>query len=410
MNGRAQAIRNGLMVLTGMFVTLTVIVFARLAYGLILPAMRQDLGLSYQQAGLLGTITATGYVSCVLFGGMSAARIGARNTVMLGVTIVGTGFAGLALSSGYPLMVLFMAMLGVGTAFSYAPMVSLLATWFPSRRGLVIGFLTSGVGLGMLSSGLLVPWLNGLFGTGGWRVTWGVFAAVAFTVCGMVAAFVRNPPVPAVAPGQDPSVDKWAIYRNPRVITVGLVYGIVGLSYIVQGIFMVSFMVESGFDAVIAGRLVALTGLMSIGAGPAWGLLSDHIGRGSALMLAMSLVTAGVALPVLTQALPAFVIHYLLMGCSVSGMFTLIQAAGTEQVAPRHVPIAFSFVTLFFAGGQLVGPAIAGWLIEWSGDFRAAFGFTCVGLAAGVYLTNRIRRFPKPGAGDMIPPNGAQQR
>ncbi len=399
MTGRTTAIRNGLMVLTGMLVTLTVIVFARLAYGLILPAMRQDLGLDYRQAGLLGTITAIGYVSCVLLGGMSAARIGPRNTVMLGVGAVGLGFVGLALSTGYLSAMLFMALLGVGTAFSYAPMVSLLATWFPTRRGLVIGFLSSGVGLGMLTSGLLVPWLNGLFGGSGWRATWAVFAATAALVWTMVVVFVRNPPQTSSAPGQRPSAaEKWAIYRNPRLITVGAVYGIVGLSYIIQGVFMVSFMIESGHPAAIAGRLVALTGLMSIGAGPLWGLLSDRIGRGSALMLAMSLVTIGVALPLLTQSLPAFVLHYLLMGCSVSGMFTMIQAAGTEQVAPRYVPIAFSFVTLFFAGGQLIGPAVAGWLIEWTGDFRAAFGFTCAGLSVGVYLTNRIRRFSRPTA------------
>src|SRR5699024_9547622 len=188
---------------------------------LVLPDMRLDLGLSIQRAGALASVTALGYVCFVLIGGVAATRWGARNTVLFGVSTVALGFTGLSLASNFFFLFLFMAMPGVGTAFGYAPMVSLLATWFPSQRGLVIGFLTSGVGLGMFTIGLLVPWLPDSFGTGSWRMTWGVFAAVGILVSIMVALFVRNPPLaPAPTDGSAPLVDKLSIYRNPRVITV----------------------------------------------------------------------------------------------------------------------------------------------------------------------------------------------
>jgi len=382
-----------------MLTTLVVIVFARVAFGLILPAMRNGLGLSYQQAGTLGTVTALGYLAFVLVGGMASARWGGRNTVMFGVGSVTLGFAGLSVAHSFALVVLLMALLGFGTAFTFAPMVSLLATWYPERRGMVIGFLTSGVGLGMLVVGFLVPWLHEIYGELGWRVAWGVFAVVGTVVVALVALFVRNPPTVDLAEGElPPSADKWAVYTNSRVLTVATVYGIVGLTYIVQAVFMVSFMVESGFSGEVAGHLVSMSGLISVGSSPLWGVVSDRIGRGRALMAAMTLVTAGMGLPVLDQSLPVFVTHYLLMGSSVSGMFAMVQAAGTEQVPPRYVPIAFSFVTMFFAGGQLVGPAVAGWLIDHTGDFRVAFGATCATLAVGVYLTKRIRHFPREPA------------
>jgi MFS family permease len=110
----------------------------------------------------------------------------------------------------------------------------------------------------------------------------------------------------------------------------------------------------------------------------------------------MSLVTLAMFLPLFAQSLPVFFVHFFLMGCAVNGMFTMIQAASTDQVAPRYIPIAFSFVTLFFAGGQFIGPAMAGWLIEWSGSFEIAIASTCVWLIVGLYLTQRIRRF-RPG-------------
>ncbi|QIB51798.1 YbfB/YjiJ family MFS transporter [Pseudomonas sp. OIL-1] len=64
-------------------------------------------------------------------------------------------------------------------------------------------------------------------------------------------------------------------------------------------------------------------------------------------------------------------------------------------MAPRYIPIAFSFGTPFFAFGQFLGPAIAGWLIETTGGFTAAFSFTFAVLSVGFVLTLLIRRLPK---------------
>lgn len=383
-----------IMVTCGLLTSLVVIAFARMAYGVILPPMRADLGLSYQQAGVLGTITALGYLLFVLAGGVAAARFGAKPTIVFGLISVALGFAGLTVASHYWLLLGLMALLGFGTAFSFAPMVSLLATWYPEKRGLVIGLMTSGVGMGMLLVGALVPAMTSLFGDNGWRASWGVFCAVAVVVAVLITVFAKDPPRLATSSESPPSDDKWLIYRNHRVVTVAAVYGIIGVTYIVQAIFMISFMVEEGHAESTAGAFMAMMGLMSIAAGPLWGWLSDHWGRGNALTAALALVTLAMGLPLTDQSLITFFLHFLIMGLSVNGMFALIQASATDQVAPRYIPIAFSFVTVFFATGQLVGPAVAGWLIEMGGGFRVAFGFTFVVLLAGVYLTLRIRRFP----------------
>lgn len=382
-------------VLCGTLTSLVVIGFARLAYGVILPSMRADLGLSYQQAGILSTVTALCYVCFVLAGGLAAARWGARASVLFGMLTVTAGFVGLTVATNYWLVMALMGVLGFGTAFAFAPMVSLLATWFPDKRGLVIGCMTSGVGIGVLLSGVLVPMLLDAFGDRGWRVSWGVFAGAALLVAVMIALFVRNPPrVGSSSAGTLPSDEKWRIYRNPRVLIVATTYGIIGLSYIIQTVFMVSFMVENGHSESVAGRYMAMMGLLSIAAGPLWGWVSDFSGRGNALAMSIALVIVAMGLPLIGQSLPFFFLHFLIMGTSINGLFAMIQTSATEQVAPRYIPIAFSFATLFFAVGQFLGPAIAGWMIETTGDFTLAFSFTLVVLMAGFGLTLLIRRFP----------------
>lgn len=388
------------MILTGMLVTLIAVAFGRLAYGLILPFMRNGLGLSYQQAGNLGTASALGYFGFVMLAGVLAARRGGRATVLLGTSLLTLGFAGLTVSENYSLQLVLMLMLGFGTAFAFTPVISLLAGWFPARRGAVIGTTNSGIGLGMVCAGALVPYLNSAYGSIGWRVTWGVFAAVAATATIAVFAFLRNPPIHGDAShkAQTP-VDKGSVYRNRHVLAVGMLYGVVGLTYITQAIFMYSFALDSGVSALTAGRLTAAMGVLSIFASPGWGWVSDRFGRASALTVAVSLTLIGTLIPVLWPVLPGFVLHYLIVGCTVSGMFTSILAASSESVQPQQAPLAVSFVTLFYAAGQFIGPAVAGLIIEHTGEFRTAFAASCLIMSGGVYLSWQLRTFgrsPQP--------------
>lgn len=74
---------------------------------------------------------------------------------------------------------------------------------------------------------------------------------------------------------------------------------------------MVSFMIEAGHPEETAGHFWALMGLLSIVAGPLWGLLSDRWSRGDVRIAAMAVVTIGMLL--LDQSAPMFFAHFLLV-------------------------------------------------------------------------------------------------
>src|SRR5690606_27435135 len=120
----------------------------------------------------LGTASALGYLVLIMVAGMVASRWGGRIAVLCGVAMTMVGFVGLALASDYRVLVALMALLGFGTAFAYTPVISLLAGWFPERRGEVIGIANSGVGVGLLLAGALVPYLSTTFAERGWRIAW----------------------------------------------------------------------------------------------------------------------------------------------------------------------------------------------------------------------------------------------
>lgn len=376
----------------GMLTTIVVLAFARLSYGVILPFMREGLQITYKQAGYLGTISSLGYLVTLIFAGILASKWGAKRTILLGMSLVSVGLIGLTFSASFWLTILFMLFLGIGTSFTYTPLISLLVAWFPKNKGFVIGLTTSGAGVGILFSGILVPYLGGVNPEFGWRIAWGVFSIISICVGLLTFIFIKNPPAEkdfSVESGPQRSVKD--IYRNPKIITVGLIYGVIGIFYIIQIIFIMSFMIESGINTQLAGQLMALNGILSIFSGPIWGFISDRLGRRASLILTMSLTLISMLLPVFFPTLLGFTFHIVILSCTSTGLFALTQASSMDHVIPADMPIAFSYVTFYFAVGQLIGPTIAGAIIEDWGGFKGAFLFSSICLGLGLLLTLKVK-------------------
>ncbi|MCB1649106.1 MAG: MFS transporter [Pseudomonadales bacterium] len=393
MSATQDGARPALIPLIGisMLCNIVTVVFARLAYGLLLPGMQETLGLSFTQAALLGTVTALGYLSLVLPAGLFAARFGARRAIMLGTCCAVLGFSGMSQASSFPLLIVLMLCLGAATAFSYTPLISLLGAWYPERRGIVIGWANSGVGSGMFLTGALVPVLTTQ--SEGWRQAWLLFAIIAI-VCMLLAwRVLQNPPrMPTPANPAIRAASLGSALRNPHVLLVAWIYGIIGVTYILQSLFMYSFALESGISAGSAGQLVALMGILSIFASPAWGWAADRIGHERALLICLALGAMGTLLPVLWPVYPAFLLHYFVLGASTTGQFTSILASATRTVSREQAAVTISFITLFFAAGQLLGPSLGGLLLEKTHDFPLMFALSSLLIAIGALLSWRSGR------------------
>ena len=100
-------------------------------------------------------------------------------------------------------------------------------------------------------------------------------------------------------------------------------------------------------------------------------------------------------LPVVFPNNLGFAIHFATTGLVLGGLFTVILAATSERVKPALVPVAVSIVTVVFAIGQLIGPALAGWMIERTGRFDSAFISSASLMGVGVLLSFLLLRFER---------------
>ncbi|MFJ8260119.1 YbfB/YjiJ family MFS transporter [Peribacillus asahii] len=375
-----------------MMVTISTLGFARMSFGILMPFMKENLSLTYEQAGMLGTATSIGYLGMVLFAGILASKWGSKRLVVWGTFLVAIGLLYLSWVTSFISCLVAMAMIGVGTAFTYTPLVNIVVGWFPKQRGMMIGFLVSGLGLGTLISSTLIPFFTTWFSDSGWRYLWLLYGILSLVVVLVAQAILRDPPIPLRKKGERDDSLLREVYLHKGVLLVAIIYGLIGFAYLIPQSFLFSYFLESNVDRYSAGRIMAFGGIMSIFSGPLWGTISDRIGRKKSLLITLFLGAGSMLIPILFPIQIGFVVSQFLWGVTVVGMLSLIQALSTEQIHHSYAPIALGYTTVFFAVGQLAGPGLGGWMIDHVGGIPSALLLCCGLLFTAFILATQLQK------------------
>jgi sugar phosphate permease len=376
-------------ILAGLMVTIGAHGFGRMSYTLILPAMKDGLGFSYTDLGLLGTGNFVGYLLMATVGGFLATRFGTRlvivlGLVLMGVTMIWTGFAN-------TFSVAFSARLltGIGNGAAYVPAMALGSAWFAvERRGFATGIVTAGIGAGTMIGGLLVPFLVTTYGIEGWRFAWYYLGAAVLATACIAGLIIRNRPenlglrqigakaaVEGDPPQQTSAPLNWGgIFKMRPVWYLGIVYFVYGFSYIIYMTFFAAYLSrECGLSSGECGGLWALVGGMSIFCGIIWGGLSDKLGRARGAALAYLVLGISYAIFALFQMKFGFYLSAVVFGLTAWSIPTIMAAAAGDYVGPKMAPAGLGFITLFLGIGMTLGPWVGGYLADLTGSFTCPF-------------------------------------
>ncbi|BCA31805.1 MFS transporter [Bacillus thuringiensis] len=371
-------------VLIGIFLIITTTGFARMAYGIIMPFMQEGLHLSTAQSGMLGTILFLGYLLTVGTSGIFTIRFGAKSVLLIGSWFVVISLMGLAFVSSFWIVAFCMLCAGAGSALVYTPLMSITVGWFPDKRGTVMGLLLSGAGIGMLFSGIIVPYVVRTFPEYSWRGAWFLFGVITCIIVFAASVVLKNP---EVIEDEQKMSNKSFLWKTKELYIIAWMYFIVGVVYLIPNLYQTSFMIDSGISASISGTVYAIAGIFSIVGASVWGFISDRIGIKKSLCSALLLAIIGDMAPIIFGNITGFIVSAIIWGSSLGGILLLIQVAASKQVSPKYVSMAISFISVFYAVGQMIGPGIAGWVIGRSGYALAyvlgASGFfmcICMGL------------------------------
>jgi predicted MFS family arabinose efflux permease len=351
----------------------------RFAYGLILPAMRSELGWSLAKAGGLTTANAVGY----LLGAVAAAHVAHRLTVTatfrLGMILNAAALAATAATGNYPVLLLTRAATGLGGALVFiAGGVIASHTAASARSATPLAVYYAGAGLGIAVSGATVPILLAHH-PGRWPLAWVGLAAAGClaTVISWTAARGNHDTSPATnLAGARTVVRLW----QPAIA-----YLLFAAGYIAYITFLSAYLTSKHASVAQITLTWTVLGIAAVAAPALW---SRPIGtwpraRALAVLLAVLSVAAVVALAGAPLAVTGSAIGYGATFLAVPAAVTALVRAATR---PSQWTGALAAFTVVFAAGQTAGPYLAGALADRYGT-GATLAWTAALCAAGAALS-----------------------
>ncbi|WP_171016005.1 YbfB/YjiJ family MFS transporter [Ramlibacter sp. 2FC] len=346
--------------------------FSRFAYALLLPAMQQEFGWSFAQAGSLNTANAAGYLVGALLAAPLAAKLGALRSFGLSMGLSALALAATALWSWLPLLLAVRFVGGVATALAFVLGSAFAARVWPGRSAMALALYFAGSGSGIVIAGTLLPLAAG--GPQGldWRSSWLVMAGLAGAATWLAIRAARAVPARVEAPagGARPAPAIW------RLLAPSLLANLLfGAGYVGYMTFVIALLHGQGLPPATTLGFFALLGGASMAASLAWGPALSRLPLGRGFALVCTAVALGM-LPLLVSPTPlAALASALLFGASF-----MAGPAAVSMVAQRLLPApaltwGLSLLTAAFSLGQSLGPLLAGALSDATGS-----------LAAGLWL------------------------
>ena len=330
------------------------------------------------------------------FAGSMVYSIGPKKVIIIGSLILGVGLALCSLIQNWWQFYLFFSVItavGLGAA-GWVPNITIVQSWFKEKRGLAMGIISSGIGIGIL---VCVPSVQYLITRVGWRMTYRIMAIfIPVIVISMAIAFLKRPPKTisdsllevrsAHTVIKDPIIvdEKWTSQSwTVRQAVRTKPFWLLGISFfsgnlITQAIFthQVAFFVDHNLEALFASYIVGIVGIVSLGSKILWGVLSDRIGREITYTIGITFSILGMIFLILFHFSPSAALTYFY---SVSfGMGYAVTAALPPLIAAdffegRSYGSIFGTLMIFVGAGGAFGAWVAGFVYDLTGSYVPVF-------------------------------------
>lgn len=241
----------------------------------IMVALRQEWGLTAEEAGLLGTGNLVGMAIGAVLGGYLADRIGRKPVFLFTLVLFGAASLASAFSVGFVSMLLFRVIMGLGLG-AELPVASTLVNEFapPDKRGRTVVLLESFWAVGWILAAMISYFVIPVYG---WRT------AVMIGAIPVIYAWFARRSIPESPQfhRQSERVPLRALLTAHKKETIALwaVWFAIAFSYYGMFLWMPSVLVDKGFTMIKSFQYVLIMTLAQLPGYFAAAYLVEHWGR-----------------------------------------------------------------------------------------------------------------------------------
>jgi len=349
--------------------------------------LKEQLGFSDRNIGLLNAIYSVPNVIMVLIGGIVIDRIGVKKATLLFGVLCFAGAALTAATPSLPVMAAGRLVFGIGAESLIVSVTTAIAKWFKGKElSFAFGVNLTIARLGSFAALNSPTWAKPAFVSWQWPLVIAV-AVGTFCIVGAVIYWaMENRANARYEMGQAGATDKVVfgdLFRLPGSYWYVVLLCVTFYSAIFPfQTFAVKFFIEGhGTTREFGGFLSSLITLFAMVFTPLFGLLVDRVGRRSLFMMFGSLLLVPVYLMMAYTSVP------LLLPMGMMGVaFSLVPAVMWPSVAylveEGKLGTAYGLMTMI----QNIGLAGFNFAIGWANDVSAASAANPGGYALGMWI------------------------
>lgn len=356
------------------------------------PLLQKELGVGWDQIGLLmGAYFMAGVVIAPPAGAFGA-RFGARAVTLVGLALMVAGALAGAFSTSWPIHLGARVIAGAGGVLITVVMTRMVADWFASGgMATAMGIFVNAWPVGLSIALLAAPPIAIQAGLSGAFLASAAFCAVGLA---LIALVYGDPPRHADA-APEPA-QAWPS-RPAFVLTVlaAMIWGWFNAGFSMVFGFGPAMLIEQGASPLAAGSTVSIALWFTILSVPVGGFLSDRFRRPALVILVGAVASAAcIALAGTNHASPAL---FALLGLVVGLPAGPVMALPASVLAPDERAKGMGVFYAIYYLIMVLAPVASGWLATRMGSSAPAFltGVAFMALALASYasfLAMRARR------------------
>lgn len=361
---------------------------AMVAMPVLAPSAAPDIGVSATYVGIFVGLIFLGAMWSTLLSGGFVRRFGPIRVSQVALLLCALGL--LVLVGASPWLLILSALL---IGFGYGPITPasshvLMRTTSRDRMSLVFSIKQTGVPLGAMLGGLVLPPLIVAFG---WRG--GVIAIVL--ACATIAALsesTRRQLDTDLQPNQSLSLQGVAeplklVWSVPTLRLLGISSFFFSSAQVCLTTFLLPYLTaQIKLSLIAAGVVFSVAQAAGVIGRIVWGYLADRVLSAPVMLsiLAMTTMTGSLLANAIdsTIGLPALFVLFALYGAAAIGWNGVYLAAVARQAPLGHTSTATGGSLVMTFLGAMTGPPFFGFIVEWSGSH--ALGFILTGVPAAV--------------------------
>lgn len=319
-------------------------------------------------------------------------RFSPRRILIAGMCVGALALSLLSLTEALPQFYGFCVLLGIGSAAaSLVPTSMLIAPWFAARRGLAIGVINAGVGVG----GFLAPNLTRkLIAVGGISPAFlGLAACMAIPMLAVLLLVPRTPAAATSGPRPTPAIRTAEVLRMPMLWVFGL--ALFFSAHTLTGIqqHLALYLTGQGIDAARAAfALSVLLGASAFGKIAGGWIADKYSARASLLASNVCLITAIAGLLAADPASPLVYASAATFGLGYGGVFNAPPLIAFEFFGTKGVGTILGLFMMFFGLGTSSGGLVSGYIFDQTQTYMSSFTVDMLSSTIGFLLLAAVAR------------------